>query len=89
MERLGEEPAKACSLLYFSVTDTSEDTSSEETIVTNSSIIWSGDGILGGNFWTSLIGKSTVRRSPTSAGCGESKREGGEKEDPADRLPFS
>ena len=54
MERLGEEPAKASSLLYFSVTDTSEDNSSEETTVTDSSIIWSGDGILGAIFWTSL-----------------------------------
>ena len=89
MERLGEEPAKASSLLYFSVTDTSEDNSSEETTVTDSSIIWSGDGILGAIFWTSLTGESTVRMSPTFVGCGGSKREGGEKEDPADRLPFS
>ena len=86
---MGEEPAKASSLLYFSVTDTSRDPSSEETTVTNSSIIRSGDGILGAIFWTSLTGESTVRMSPTFVGCGGSKREGGEKEDPADRLPFS
>jgi hypothetical protein len=44
---------------------------------------------LGAIFWTSLTGESTVRMSPTFVGCGGSKREGGEKEDPADRLPFS
>ena len=87
MERLGEEPAKASSLLYFSVTDTSEDTSSDTS-----------DRHFRRNYSHKLfhylvrgwdLGSHFLDKSDTSAGCGGSNREGGEKEDPADRLPFS